>query len=67
MDVAFLTVASLLTIITPVVIAGRVRDTLAALERRLVVRSWHLQQLLPDPAREAVGGPPGVAEPRAEG
>ena len=45
-----LTSSSLGVIITGAIAGGRVRDALAAAERRLHLQSWHVRQFLPDQA-----------------
>jgi len=58
---AFLLVTSLATIITPSVLAGRLRDRLEDAEERLFAQAWHLRHLLPERAREGAADlpPPG--------
>jgi serine/threonine-protein kinase len=46
-------IAALGGVLTALMPAGRVRDTLAASERQLFVYAWHLRELVP----EAVRGP----------
>ena len=43
-----LLVSSVLLVLTPAVLVGRMRDALSAAERRLFMHSWHLRQLAPD-------------------
>jgi serine/threonine-protein kinase len=54
---AFLLVTSLATIVTPTVLAGRLRDRLQDAEDRLFAQAWHLRHLLPERAREAATDP----------
>jgi serine/threonine-protein kinase len=41
-------------VVTPGVMAGRVRDALAEAERRLFLQAWQLRQVLPDGARPTI-------------
>ena len=50
---AFLLVTSLATIVTPSLLAGRLRDRLEDAEDRLFAQAWHLRHLLPERARDA--------------
>ncbi len=52
-------VSSVLVVLTPTLLVGRLRDALASAERRLFLHSWHLKQLVPE---EALLG--GSAAPR---
>lgn len=51
---AFLFVASVALVITPAILVGRLRDALTAAERRVFLQAWHLRQLVPDEARQAM-------------
>lgn len=44
-----LTVVSLIGVVVPSLIAGRLRDALLAAEERLTLQKWHLAQLAPAP------------------
>lgn len=48
----FLLVVSVALVVTPTVLAGRMRDALAKAEERVVVQAHYLAQLVPDAARE---------------
>ena len=43
----FLLLTSLATVITPTVLAGRMRDRLARAEEKVFLQAWHLRHLLP--------------------
>jgi serine/threonine-protein kinase len=43
----FLLLTSLATVITPTVLAGRMRDRLASAEEKVFLQAWHLRHLLP--------------------
>lgn len=43
----FLLLTSLATVITPTVLAGRMRDRLAKAEEKVFLQAWHLRHLLP--------------------
>ena len=43
----FLFLTSLATVITPTVLAGRMRDRLAQAEEKVFLQAWHLKHLLP--------------------
>jgi serine/threonine-protein kinase len=45
-------------VIVPGLMIGRLRDALAAAERRLFLQAWHLRQLVPHEARGALGAAP---------
>lgn len=45
----FLLLTSLATVITPTVLAGRMRDRLARAEEKVFLQAWHLRHLLPKP------------------
>jgi eukaryotic-like serine/threonine-protein kinase len=51
--------SSVLVVLTPTLLVGRLRDALVSAERRLFLHSWHLKQLVPEEAqRPGSGGPP---------
>jgi hypothetical protein len=49
---AFLLVVSIALVVTPTVLAGRMREALAKAEERVVVQAHYLAQLVPDAARQ---------------
>ncbi|APR83852.1 Serine/threonine protein kinase PrkC, regulator of stationary phase [Minicystis rosea] len=49
-----LLVTSLAMVIVPGLMVGRMRDALAAAERRVFLQAWHLRQLVPTEARSAL-------------
>jgi serine/threonine-protein kinase len=51
---AMLLLSSISLVIIPASLAGRMRDSLQALEERVFVQGWHLRQMLPKEARDAV-------------
>ena len=54
----FLVVGSMALITTASVYVARVKDALTAAQRRLVLQSWHLRQLVPKDAHSAMPNPP---------
>lgn len=44
---AFLVTVSVLAVVTPMTLVGRMTDRLAAAEERVFLQAWHLRQLLP--------------------
>jgi serine/threonine-protein kinase len=53
-----LLVTSVAMVISPGVMAGSMRDALAAAERRQFLQAWHLRQLVPTEARGAIAVAP---------
>ncbi len=50
----FLLLASLASVLIPIIVVGRSVDTLAIAERRFFIQAWNLRQLVPDEAKSAL-------------
>ena len=51
---ACLAVTSVAMVVIPAVLAGRIREALNTAERRVFLQAWHLRQLVPAEAQEAL-------------